>query len=204
MVPDRQAGSDSILSSAQAAGPAFGFTLGDGGGGAEWVRVSGELDRVTAPQLAQLLGQASRRARIVVVDLRGLTRVDSSGVDTIVAASRNAHDDGGRLVLVRGLSQVERLLALTGALRAVEIVDLNAGEPALLALLQIARKDHAFTHQRAARRVATLHDAGITRRVDRGSRAAPNMTSPMARPATSNVVSMVPEEDRRTLQRASS
>jgi len=47
------------------------------------------------------------------------------GVGAIADASRSARRDGRRLVLVRGLSQVERLLALTGALDAVEIVDLN-------------------------------------------------------------------------------
>ena len=145
--------------------PPFGCTLGDGGRGAAWIRVTGELDLTTAPRLAQILGQAARRARTVVVDLRGLTRVDSSGVGAIADASRSARRDGRRLVLVRGLSQVERLLALTGALHVVEIVDLNAGEPPLLALLQIARKDHAHTHQRAGR-VATLLDATITRGVD--------------------------------------
>lgn len=166
---DAHVGSGSIVSPLRAAEPAFGCTLGDGGRGAAWVRVAGELDRATAPQLAQMLGQATRHARIVVVDLRGLTRVDSSGVSAIVDASRSARRDHRRLVLVRGPSQVERLLALTGALDAVEIVDLAAGEPPILALLQIARKDRADTRQRprAPRRVASLLGPGqITRGVD--------------------------------------
>jgi anti-anti-sigma factor len=161
--------SDSTSKAADVVEPPFGCTLGDGGRGASWVRVTGELDRITAPRLAQMLGQAARRARIVVVDLRGLTRVDSLGVGAIADASRSARRDGRRLVLVRGLSQVERLLALTGALDAVEIVDLNPGEPAVLALLHIARSDRVDTHQRAraTHRVATLLGAGqITRGVD--------------------------------------
>jgi hypothetical protein len=54
-------------------------------------------------------------------------------------------------------------------LDAVEIVDLNPGEPAVLALLHIARSDRVDTHQRAraTHRVATLLGAGqITRGVD--------------------------------------
>ena len=138
--------------------PAFGCTLGDGGRGASWVRITGELDLSTAPRLAQMLGQAMRRARIVVVDLRGLTRVDTAGVGAIADASYTARRDGRRLVLVRGPSQVERLLALTGALDVVEIVELNAGEPAVLALLQIARRERAdpCRELRAPRRVAIL------------------------------------------------
>ena len=62
---------------------ALGCTFDGRGRSATLARVAGELDLATAPQLAQMLGQASRRARIVVVDLRGLTRVDICGVDAI-------------------------------------------------------------------------------------------------------------------------
>jgi len=149
--------------------PPFGCTLDDAGSGGSLVRVSGELDRITAPRLTQMLRQATRRARTVVVDLRGLTRVDSTGVNAIADASRAAHRAGRRLVLVRGLSQVERLLALTGALNTVEIVDLAAGEPPVLALLQLARHDRTETAQRAhaTRRVAALlRTRQVTRRID--------------------------------------
>jgi anti-anti-sigma factor len=164
-----QVGSDSLSNPLAAAGPAFGCTLGHGGRGTAWVRVTGKLDRATAPQLTQVLGQVTRRARIVVVDIRGLTRVDNSGVGAIVDATRSARRDGRRLVLVRGLRQVERLLALVGALDAVEIVDLPVDAPPILALLQIARKDRAESGQRvrAPRRIATLLGANqITRGVD--------------------------------------
>jgi anti-anti-sigma factor len=143
--------------------------LGDGGRGTAWIRLTGTLERATAPQFAQVLGQVTRRARIVVVDIRGLTRVDNSGVGAIADASRSARSDGRRLVLVRGLRQVERLLALVGALDAVEIVDLPPDAPPILALLQIARKDRADSAQRPRepRRIATLLGAKqITRGVD--------------------------------------
>jgi anti-anti-sigma factor len=148
---------------------AFGCTLDGGGRGAALVRVAGELDLTTAPRLERMLAEARRRARLVVVDLRGLTRVDISGVDAIVDASRSARRDGRRLVLVRGLLQVERLLALNGTSNAVEIVDLTAGEPTINALLHIARKDRVDTRRRARapRRVATLLGAShVTRGID--------------------------------------
>jgi anti-anti-sigma factor len=168
-MPRKQAGTDSLASPLPAGGPVFGCTLGDSGRGAAWVRIAGDLDHLAAPQLAQVLAQAARRARIVIVDLRGLTRADSLGVGAIVDASRSARREGRRLVLVRGLSQVERLLALAGALDAVEIFDLAANEPPVLALLQIARKDRSERPKRAnaTRRIATFLGAGqITRDVD--------------------------------------
>jgi len=124
---------------------------------------------VTAPRLAQMLSQATRRAPVVVVDVRGLTRVDSLGVDAIADAGRAARRVGRRVILVRGLSEVERLPALSAALGAVEIVELAAGEPPVLALLQVARRDHAAARQplREPRRVATLLGAGqINRGID--------------------------------------
>jgi anti-anti-sigma factor len=163
-----QVSSDSISSTSQAAEPAFGCTLGDGGRDAAWVRVAGELDGASAPQLAQMLGQATRRARTVVVDLRGLTGADNSGLAAIVEASSSARREGRRLVLVRAPAHVERLWAV-GLLDSVESVDLAAGAPPILALLEIARKDRANTRRpvRGPRRVATLLGASqITRGVD--------------------------------------
>jgi len=161
--------SDSTSNAADVVEPPFACTLDEGRSGGSLLRVCGELDRITAPRLTQMLGQATLRARTVVVDLRGLTRVDSTGVDALANASRAARHAGRRLVLVRGLSQVERLLALTGALDAVEIVDLAAGEPLVLALVQVARNDRSKTARRAqaTRRVAALLGSRqVTRRID--------------------------------------
>lgn len=149
---------------AAAAAPAFSCDTVPGGRKASLVHIAGELDRTAAPLLEHTLRQAMKRARLVVLDLRELTRVDSSGIDAIVKASVNAQRSGRRLVLVRGLSQVDRLLALTGASSAVEIVDLTAGEPALQALAQIARKDHARAQLRRVAMFAPVSQ--ITRGVD--------------------------------------
>ncbi|HEX2703054.1 MAG TPA: STAS domain-containing protein [Solirubrobacteraceae bacterium] len=135
--------------SAPDAEPAFGCTSGVSVRGAAWVCVAGELSLATAPRLEQTLSQAIGRARLVVVDLRGLTRVDAAGVGVLVSASRSARRDGRRLVLVRGLQQVDRLLALTAAANAVETIELATGEPTVLALLHIARRDRASGRARA-------------------------------------------------------
>lgn len=121
----------------------FACTLRDGGLNAAWVRVTGELDLATAPQLEQTLQQADLRAPRIVLDLRQLTFMDSSGVHVIVEASRRARQAGHRLVLVRGPLPVDRVLKLTRASDVLEIVDLEPAEPPVQALLRLARQDRA-------------------------------------------------------------
>jgi anti-anti-sigma factor len=143
-MPDTLVSSD--LNFGQLPVTGFGCTFSDGGFGATWVRVAGELNDASAPQLASTLTQATQLARTVVIDLRGLTGVDSSGVSAIVVAGQRARRAGRRLVVVRGRSQAERLSTLSGALHAQEIVDLAANEPLVPALLQIARNDWSGKH----------------------------------------------------------
>jgi anti-anti-sigma factor len=121
----------------------FVCELTGGGLGAAWVHVAAELDIATAPMLERTLRSAELRAGLVVLDLRELTFVDSTGVRVIVYASLRARRNGRRLVLVRGAAQVQRLLALSGALEAVEILDLAPGEPAVQVLLQLEHQDQA-------------------------------------------------------------
>lgn len=126
-----------------AAPPEFRCTLRDGGRDAAWVRVNGELDIATAPILDQTLRRAEQQARRIVLDLRELAFMDTSGRHVILAASLRAQQAGGRLVLVRGRAQVDHVLALTTTPGDLEIVDLNPVEPPVMALLQLAQREHA-------------------------------------------------------------
>ncbi|MEO8690270.1 MAG: STAS domain-containing protein [Solirubrobacteraceae bacterium] len=111
---------DSIARRAAALRP---FVCSSTGGGldATWVHVAGALDLATSPQLQRLLDEAS--ARLVVLDLRDLAFMDSSGVHTIVDASVRARRDGRRLILLRGTRDVDRVFTLTGTSGVVEIGD---------------------------------------------------------------------------------
>jgi anti-anti-sigma factor len=77
------------------------------------VTVSGELDVASSQALehefAKLYGVAT-----VVVDLRGLTFIDSTGLGVLVRAHQVAKEQGRRFGLVHGNGQVHRLLSLTG------------------------------------------------------------------------------------------
>jgi anti-sigma B factor antagonist len=117
----------------------FSCTWEEGGSGAAWVHVAGEVDLATSPQLEQTLREAQRYACLVVLDLRELTFIDCHGVHVMLEAARDARQAERRLVLVRHRANVDRVLTLTGACAHVEIVDLDPGEASARALLQLAR-----------------------------------------------------------------
>jgi anti-anti-sigma factor len=96
--------------------------------------VLGELDIATAPQLNHALAGAQADAALVILDLRELEFMDSSGANLIAAASGRARQAGGRLVVVRGPVQVERVFALVGLDRQLELVDHPPATPSALVL----------------------------------------------------------------------
>src|SRR5437588_4940145 len=67
------------------------------------LRLLGELDLATAPLLADRLRELEAdRPPTLVLDLRGLVFMDSSGLRELFAAQRRAREEGRRLVLVKG------------------------------------------------------------------------------------------------------
>ena len=77
--------------------------------------VSGELDLETAPEFRALLEDAEHGADTLVVDLRGVTFIDSCGVGELTGAHQRAHRAGRRLVVVRDRdTPLDRVLNVTG------------------------------------------------------------------------------------------
>ena len=124
-MPDALISPDAIAGDVDAPSSAFVCSCTDGGLDAAWVHVAGELDIATAPQLERTLRETQQQARLVLLDLRELTFMDSAGVHTIVNASIDARRLGRRVVLLRGPPNVDRMFALTGSSDAVEIGDLD-------------------------------------------------------------------------------
>jgi anti-anti-sigma factor len=85
------------------------------------VAVSGELDLDTMTELGAALA-AGDPVATTVVDLRGLTFIDSSGVSGVLAAARHARDAGTRLVCVPGPPPIQRIFELTGVDTVLEWV----------------------------------------------------------------------------------
>jgi anti-anti-sigma factor len=112
---------------AHALPPPFVCSCTNGGLDAARVYVGGELDIATTPQLERTLSQS--QARLVVLDLRELTFIDSCGMHAIIGAGIRARKAGRRLVLVRVPATVNRMLTLTGSSDQVEIGDADLAAP---------------------------------------------------------------------------
>ena len=77
--------------------------------------ISGELDLAAASSLEEELDRAlASGAGVIVVDLKSLEFIDSTGLSVLVRAHQRAQESGLELGLVNPGAQVERLLSLTG------------------------------------------------------------------------------------------
>jgi anti-anti-sigma factor len=99
------------------------------------IGLDGELDIATAPALEQLLAELERdRWPTVVLDLRHLSFIDSSGIRALLAANRRIGRLGGHLVVRHSSRPVRRTLAATGAdsiLGLTDVIDAPTGDGAV-------------------------------------------------------------------------
>ena len=87
------------------------------------VRVSGEVDMRTAPELDETLREALRHARLVLMDLREMSFMDGTGLRVLLNASLRARAQAGHLVLSGVSEQFTWLLAVTGTRAHVDLLD---------------------------------------------------------------------------------
>jgi anti-sigma B factor antagonist len=86
--------------------------------------VRGELDLVSCRPFEHAIGQlADLDVELVIVDLRGLDFMDSTGLHLVLQAQTQAQESGRRFGLVRGPEQVQKLFDLTGLSDALTIVE---------------------------------------------------------------------------------
>lgn len=83
----------------------------------------GDLDLATVETLNAALRAAEESHQLVVLDLRDVPFMDSSGLHALIAADLRMRERGGQLVVVQGGDQIRRLLALTGADKQLEVVE---------------------------------------------------------------------------------
>ena len=77
-----------------------------------WVLPTGDLDLAATPELRETLSLALRSdAPAIVVDLRGLDFLDSTGLKSLVEA--HAGPEGHRVSFVRGNDIVEQVLTVS-------------------------------------------------------------------------------------------
>ena len=93
-------------------------------GDATVLAVSGELDLAASPTLEQELEQALQQpGEGLIIDLRELEFIDSTGLSVLVKAHQRAEQSGRRFGLVNGGSQVRRLLSLTGIAERLRVAE---------------------------------------------------------------------------------
>ena len=96
------------------------------------VRVTGEVDIATAGRLDDALREALGYARLVVLDLRRMSFMDTTGLRVILDTAARARPRGARIVLTGASAQVETLLDLTrtrGHLDLLEARQTNGWTP---------------------------------------------------------------------------
>lgn len=77
--------------------------------------IGGEMDMASAPWLRETLLAAIRQhGPAVRVDLQGVTFLDCSGVNVLLATARRARLEGGWLRVVRPSAQAVRVITLLG------------------------------------------------------------------------------------------
>ncbi|EKN66536.1 anti-anti-sigma factor (antagonist of RsbW) [Neobacillus bataviensis LMG 21833] len=79
------------------------------------VRVSGEIDAFTAPQLREeLLPLAEGKNQLITVNLKDVSYLDSTGLGVFVGLFKQLKNNGGELRLVELSERLKRLFKITG------------------------------------------------------------------------------------------
>lgn len=100
-------------------------------GSAVRLALRGELDISTSPRLEKELEDAEAgEPGTIVLDLRELDFMDSTGLRVVVSADARARERGRRLVVVRGRDAVQRLFRITRLDERLDMVDDPAGAQA--------------------------------------------------------------------------
>jgi anti-sigma B factor antagonist len=89
------------------------------------IALSGELDLSGAPALDDEIVRLATADGVqrVVIDLRGLEFLDSSGLRSVALADRRLSGAGRGLVLVRGAETVQRVFEITRMTERLQFVD---------------------------------------------------------------------------------
>ena len=88
------------------------------------VVLSGDLDLSTSKRAEEAIEEAERGGKpTVVVDLRGLSFMDSTGLRVIVSADKRARRFNHRVVIIQGPAAVRRVFEITRLDERLDIVD---------------------------------------------------------------------------------
>jgi anti-sigma B factor antagonist len=88
------------------------------------IAVRGEIDVATAPQLRECLhGVVARGESTIVLDLLGVTFLDSTALGVLVGALKRCRESGGDLHVVVADPRIMKIFEITGLTNVFTIAD---------------------------------------------------------------------------------
>ena len=91
--------------------------------GAAVVAPTGEIDVATVDRVRERLRACEADAAVVVLDLRGVEFMDTSGLQLVFETQRRAMQASFEFVVVRGSRQLQRLFEVAGFGDRLRLVD---------------------------------------------------------------------------------
>jgi anti-anti-sigma factor len=83
-------------------------------GDTAFVSARGDIDLSTLAKATAALGEARAGARTLILDLREVGFMDTSGLRLVIEEQRRAAENGYRFAVVRGSRRVQRLFEIAG------------------------------------------------------------------------------------------
>lgn len=91
--------------------------------------LKGEIDVYTAPKLKEQLNELVGESEAdVLVDLKDVTYMDSTGLGTFVSGLKHAKESGTTLKLIRANERLYRLFKVTGLDHVIDVHSIEEGE----------------------------------------------------------------------------
>jgi anti-sigma B factor antagonist len=87
------------------------------------VHLAGDFDLAAVEAVESALVPVERRFSTVILDMRGVTFLDSMGLRAIVSADARSRKKGFELKIVRGPEHVQKLLYLAGLDKILPLID---------------------------------------------------------------------------------
>lgn len=90
---------------------------------ADGVRLVGEIDAASTPELIARLDPLPVVDGDIVIDLSEVTFIDSSGLRALISAHQRAEQAGRRVVMAQPSAVVRRLLDISGLVPYLHVID---------------------------------------------------------------------------------